>query len=281
MPAFSNARQIWSHTRGFDRWKLLLAQAAGTRPQIAPLCRALLNAVSKDGIFWASYSTGHGTIKSSFRLGQLQSDIQSCLEVGIGNCYKLPQELNPELILDCGGNVGLFTLCALTRWPDAQVTIFEPVPENIERIQAHLAANHRTAQLNPFCLGASGGTTKFYCREANQGSFSDDLPYTHAIDVQVASLRPFLPQDPETPCLIKVDIEGGELEVVPDVVSQLSPRTLVVGELHQREKEQAGFGRTVTEAGRRVEFFDEGTCAMFHIQTPLAQGEVAEVLPSI
>ena len=79
---------------------------------------------------------------------------------------------------------------------------------------------------------------------------------------------PYLPTDPETKCLIKLDIEGAEMEVLPDIIRQLSPNTLVVGELHDREANQDGFWEMVAKAGRQVEFFDEGTCAMFHLNTP-------------
>ena len=239
-----------------------------TRPAVKPLCLAFLKLVSQSGTFWAWYNAGSGDLRASFRLSQLQSDIQGFVEVGIGDCYHVPEEFDPDLIIDGGGNVGLFTLSALKKWPRAKAIIFEPVPDNLERIKAHLAANDLQAEINPFCLGSSESTMTFYCREANQGNFSDDLPYTSTLDVKVASLRPYLPSDPATKCLIKLDIEGAELEVMPDILRRLSPNTLVVGELHQREQEQAAFRETIVEAGRQIHFFDEGTCAMFHLRTP-------------
>lgn len=268
MSNFSNARLIWNHSRGFSRLKLLAAQASVTRPMLKPLCLAFLKLVSQDGVFWAWYDTGSGELRASFRLGQLQSDIQGFVEVGIGDCYHVPDDFAPDLIIDGGGNVGLFTLSALKKWPGAKAIIFEPVPDNLERIKAHLAANGLQADINPFCLGSSESTMTFYCREANQGNFSDDLPYTSTLDVKVISLRPYLPTDPKTKCLIKLDIEGAELEVMPDILRRLSPSTLVVGELHHREAEQVSFRETIVEAGRQVQFFDEGTCAMFHLRTP-------------
>ncbi len=142
------------------------------------------------------------------------------------------------------------------------------MPDNLERIKAHLKANGFQAEINPFCLGPSESTMTFYCREANQGNFSDDLPYTSTLDVRVTSLRPYLPADPGTNCLIKLDIEGTEMEVMPDIVGRLSPGTLVIGELHNREAKQSSFREMIVGAGRQVEFFDEGTCAMFHLRTP-------------
>lgn len=270
MSNFSNFRQIWQHTRGFSRLKLSLAQASSSRPRFKWLCRALLAPASRSGMFWATYDTGYGEACASFRLGQIGSDIQGFVEVGIGNCYDLPKDFVPDLILDGGGNTGLFTLSALKRWPSARAIIFEPVPDNLARIQAHLEANHMQADLKPVCLGASEGIMKFYCREANQGSFSDDLPYTHVIDVQVISLRSYLPDDPAIKCLIKLDIEGAEMIVVPDIVHCLSPHTIVVGELHQRDVQQQKFRQEVLSASRQIKFFDEGTCAMFHIQADSA-----------
>lgn len=270
MSNFANIRQIWKHSRGLSRLKLAAAQAAGTRPLLRPLCRALLMLVSRSGVFWATYDTGYGEVRSSFRLNQLGSDVQGFLEVGIGDCYHLPQDFVPDLILDGGGNTGLFTINALKRWPSARAIIFEPVPDNIDRIQAHLAANHLQAELETVCLGSTEGTAKFYCREANQGNFSDELPYTHTIDVEVTSLRPYLPTDPTTRCLIKLDIEGAELSVTPDIVGLLSANTIVVGELHQREAHQQHYKEEIVAANRQVEFFDEGSCVMFHIYSGTA-----------
>lgn len=267
MSNFANFRQIWKHSRGFSRLKLAVAQASITRPALRPLCRAFLRLMARSGMFWATCDTGYGEVRSSFRLSQLESDVQGFLEVAIGDCYHLPQEFAPDLILDGGGNTGLFTINALRRWPSARAIIFEPVPDNIDRIQAHLKANGLQAELEPLCLGAAPGTMKFYCREANQGSFSDDLPYNREMDVQVTSLRPYLPTDPATKCLIKLDIEGAELSVTPDIVGALSENTIVVGELHQREVNQQHFKEEIIGANRQIEFFDEGTCAMFHIQS--------------
>ena len=265
---FSNARLIWSNSRGFSHLKLLAAQASMTRPELRPFCLAFLNMVSRSGMFWAWYSTSDGTLRASFRLSQLQSDIQGLIEVGIGDCYRLPEDFSPDIIIYGGGNVGLFTLTVLKKWPKAKAIIFEPVPDNLDRIKAHLAANGLQGDINPFCLGASESKMTFYCREANQGNFSGDLPYASTLDVRVTSLMPYLPTDPETKCLIKLDIEGAETEVLPDIIRQLSPNTLVVGELHDREANQDGFWEMVAKAGRQVEFFDEGTCAMFHLNTP-------------
>ena len=270
MSNFSNARLIWEHSRGLSRLKLLAAQASMTRPRLKPLCQAFLKLVSRDGVFWAGYGTGSEKLRASFRLGQLGSDVQGLLEVGIGDCYHLPQDFVPDLVIDAGGNIGLFTLTALKKWPEAKAVIFEPVPDNLDRIRMHLAANGLQADIHPFCLGASEERMTFYCREANQGNFSDELPYTSTIDVQVTSLRPYLPINPQTKCLIKIDIEGAELAVVPNIIRGLSPNTIVVGELHHRAAEQEPFREMAVAAARQIQFFDEGTCVMFHILTPKA-----------
>ena len=65
---FSNARLIWSNSRGFSHLKLLAAQASMTRPELRPFCLTFLNMVSRSGMFWAWYSTSDGTLRASFRL---------------------------------------------------------------------------------------------------------------------------------------------------------------------------------------------------------------------
>ena len=253
---FPIAREIWKHSRGFDRLKLLAAASTATRPLLRPYAMAYLKSISEEGVFWAEYETAGHTVKASFRLSQLSSDIYILKEVGVGNCYHIPEEYEPDLIIDAGGNNGMFSLSALKRWPKAKLKIFEPVPENLERIHANLKANSMSAEVVPCCLGNKEATRTFYCREPGKGSFFTDLPYTDTMKVDVVRLSEYLENDPKLRTFIKLDIEGAELEVLEDILQKPRQNTFIVGELHHHKVVKERFLSLLGKAHFTTKFFD-------------------------
>jgi FkbM family methyltransferase len=66
---------------------------------------------------------------------------------GIANSYAPPPEVAAAIgsraptILDVGANIGLFGVFALDRWPGAQITAFEPDPDNLRVLRRTVDAN--------------------------------------------------------------------------------------------------------------------------------------------
>ena len=262
---FPIAREIWKHSHGLNRLKLLAAASTATRPWLKPLAMAYLKNISEDGIFWAEYESAGHMARASFRLSELSSDIYILKEVGVGNCYHIPDGYEPDLIIDAGGNNGMFSLSALKRWPNAKLKIFEPVPDNLERIRAHLKANGMSAEIYSHCLGLANGMRTFYGREPEQGSFFTDPPYTHMMDVQVVRLSDYLENDPHARTFIKLDIEGAELEVLEDILQKPRPNTFIVGELHHHKGVKDHFLSLIEKAHLVPKFFDASElCVIFH-----------------
>ena len=46
--------------------------------------------------------------------------------------YFFPNELNPKVILDIGGNIGITSIYLSSIFPDAKIYTFEPIPDNFE-----------------------------------------------------------------------------------------------------------------------------------------------------
>src|ERR1039458_4234640 len=102
-------------------------------------------------------------VKSFVRMSELESDYLSTRELGVDDVYELDLSFQPDLVIDGGGNIGLFTLRAaagLEGPGDASVrfVICEPVPENLEQIRKHLALNGDHAEIMPVCLGGTHRT---------------------------------------------------------------------------------------------------------------------------
>ena len=80
------------------------------------------------------------------------SDLKTFEEV-IGNKTYLKKGMTIERNedwMDCGGNVGAFTLLACSK--GANVTVYEPDPYNCEMIQKNLSLNGFRAEIEPYAL---------------------------------------------------------------------------------------------------------------------------------
>ena len=268
---FPVAREIWKHTKGMSRLKLLAAAASVSRPFLRPFTLGYLKMISRSGTFWAEYNNNGKTVSTSFRLSELPSDFTSFREVGIGDCYHVPKDFQPNVVIDGGGNTGLFTISVLNRWPESKVIVVEPLVENIRQIENHLRMNSLSANVHQCCLGFPEGILKFYRREANQGSFDPSVPYYDSLDIRVMSIHRFLSLDPKERCLIKLDIEGAELSVIEDFLRGPHGNSLIVGELHDVKRQKEKFFKLLAASGWTGVLFDESEhCAIFHA-TPEAK----------
>ena len=128
-------------------------------------------------------------------------------------------------ILDLGGNIGLFGIYALDRWPSATVESFEPDPTNLSVLNRTVDANgfqdrwsvsefavaNREAELD-FVAGLSAdsylaGEANGSGKQAGAGAGNGQTITVRAVD--------FFAGDPSGD-LIKMDIEGGEWALLTD-----------------------------------------------------------------
>jgi len=175
------------------------------------------------------------------------SDIEVLNEIfgGTGGraAYEPPARLRAALdhnpsprILDLGGNVGLFGLYALNRWPGASVHSFEPDVESAGLLRAAIAENRlqRRWTLTPAAVANHSGTMAF-----RPGLSSE----SHLVDVEVGSGHRKADGVVEVPVedlfarerhvdLVKMDIEGGEWSLLADPRMAQLDAHLVVLEWH-------------------------------------------------
>ncbi len=171
----------------------------------------------------------------SIRVSEFSSDLQCALELAVRDQYHLDQHFQPDLVIDGGGNIGLFTLRAAASSssnPPPKFVICEPMAHNVERIQRHLAINYMNAEIQRGCLGGTRRSMPFYCRESISSSFDPAKPYDSVIDVPVYVLEDAIGTYPAQRILIKLDIEGMEVEALSAFVPSEQRAVYVVGELH-------------------------------------------------
>lgn len=131
------------------------------------------------------------------------------------------------VVIDVGAHVGIWSLLAARRVPSARIHAFEPVPERVERLRAHVQHNRAiNVVINPCAAGAENGSFSFFgVHEGNTGASS--LVRRAASDVEIrvpmVTLDAYVVQKGiDRVDVIKVDVEGAEILVFNGATKLLS-----------------------------------------------------------
>ena len=255
---FPNARPIVKLGPSLSMFKMLLMAAGTSRPHLRGRSLTLLRPFIRDGQIAVHYRCQGRRYKVWVRVADFESDWQTVNEMAVQKIYEVDIGFSPDLVIDGGGNTGLFTLYAAAVYPSAQVIVCEPVPRNLAQIEKHLRINHVTAEVRPVCIGGSERKIPFYVREANQGSFDPGLPYRSQIDVDVVTLASLVRSRDAKRILIKLDIEGMEVEALESFVRDETRPVLVVGEVHDAGINVALLEQIFRRSGWTVRFGNLG-----------------------
>jgi FkbM family methyltransferase len=192
-------------------------------------------------------------------MSDLDADSLSTRELCVSDIYHLDRNFRPDLVIDGGGNIGLFTLrAAASIVPEAQTkfVICEPLPRNVSQIQKHLKMNEVEAEVMQVCLGGTRRSIPFYCRGANESSFDPNEPYDEIIEIPVVLLEDAIGDYPAERILIKLDIEGMEVEALSTFVPKEQRAVYIVGELHDYPVNAPLMKDLFRRCGWTLELFD-------------------------
>jgi FkbM family methyltransferase len=252
--AFNNVGSILRIGSPSSSLKLLLITASITRPKYRPLCMKLLEPFTDDGEVLLRYRCHGHELQTYVRLRETSSDLRSVFDLTIRDTYDLDLNFRPDLVIDGGANIGLFTLrtaaaLASTGLSSVRFIACEPLPQNVEQLQRHLALNGISAEVLAGCLGGAHGSIPFYCREAICSSFDGAKPYSSVIDIPVYTLKEAIGSASAERILIKLDIEGMEMEVLKAFIPSEQRAVYLVGELHEYARNASDFERMFRENG--------------------------------
>jgi len=150
-----------------------------------------------------------------------------------------------DTCVDVGGNLGYYCLLmANLVGPQGRVITFEPVEENIAVLKENLAVNKiKNVELVNSALGAQPGTLSLIRSEAGSISATPSIRgyavegEQSSIDVPVTTLDEYLEEKSWRPAVIKIDVEGAELEVLRGALNTLRvARPTVLVEVHGWEE---------------------------------------------
>ena len=154
--------------------------------------------------------------------------------------YFFPDKLNPKVIFDIGGNIGITSVYLASIFPDAKIYTFEPLPDNYEILKKNIQKYDNIEAFN-IGLGSKNGNFKVYLSDDSENfggvSFYPDPIGNKSdsyISCEVKNINEMMEKlNIELIDLIKIDTEGAEYDILMALHEKILRNTSwITGELH-------------------------------------------------
>lgn len=170
------------------------------------------------------------------------SDIQVLQQVFVWEQYKLESHLDPRVIFDAGSNSGFSVLYFRVRHPHARIFALEPDSAAFSKLQINTRGRPGITARRVALAGADQSRTFYRSSQSwvssllpseNWSSPNEAVPVDQVPeDVEARTLRSLMADfGVKRVDLLKLDVEGAEWEVLPQLVGMQSIGA-VLGELH-------------------------------------------------
>lgn len=194
-------------------------------------------------------------------------------EVFTQDTYYFETDSPTPKIIDAGAHIGLSTLYFKKLYPDAQITAIEPNPVSFKLLEKNINENflYDVTTINAALTDFSKDNVPFYTDETGDWQSTSSFLYgawnnqqtSKKLLVKAISLSSLITEKID---LLKLDIEGAEMQVLQEAGEELQLVKRIILEFHPHpdqslEKlveflERAGFIVEILKKGRKVELKD-------------------------
>jgi FkbM family methyltransferase len=154
-----------------------------------------------------------------------------------------------RVVVDLGSNIGISALYFLSRSPATRVWLYEPVPENVERLRRNLEGFEGRWRLEQVAVADRRGEESFAVEPSGRyGSLGG--PHAESIPVRVRHIDEVLGEvleDEERIDILKIDTEGTEAAILRTASGELLDRVATI----YVEDTERGIGEVPGFRGRR------------------------------
>lgn len=149
-------------------------------------------------------------------------------EIFIDKCYDFPiLTVKNPIIIDIGGNTGLFSLRMKQLYPEASIYAFEPFAPNFKQFSDTINVSElKNVMAFPYGVGGTTRKEKLYINKKNIGgnsileSRNNSKAFT---EIDLVSIKEIFEKLKITKIhLLKMDCEGAEYEIIKDIDLLLS-----------------------------------------------------------
>jgi FkbM family methyltransferase len=188
-------------------------------------------------------------------------------EFALEHVYDVQLPFKPDGIFDCGGHIGLFSLLMAHKYPGAPIVTFEPNPRNVVWLKRNIALNKLNIELIQAAVSIAEGTEWFDGGSSHSGSLlsapsvgfgasvSTATTATAAptanprYEVRVVDFPRFFKTRNPSSALLKIDIEGEEMRLIPSLLDLLPFECAVFFETHAGPPAWNSISKLFTDAG--------------------------------
>lgn len=164
----------------------------------------------------------------------------------------------PRLAVDAGAHIGCFSLALHDLFPDARIIALEPEQSNFKLLQQNWKLNGIGGETLPVALWKETAVVQFSRNETNDGRISTGGGKDASTEtVPARSLQDILGGRLGEIGLLKMDIEGAEWDLLPDLLPILPDNCRIYLELHNSESRLPEFHALLARTGRAVRKVNE------------------------
>jgi len=160
------------------------------------------------------------------------TDAHAFWQVFIEGDYDFPISRKPQVIVDAGAHVGFATLYFLHRFPEARFVAIEPEASNADIFAANTAA-YKNVHLHRAALWKDHKALNIKNPGADSWSFRVEEPDNDAGGIDAVTIQDILGENGYID-ILKLDIEGAEMQLFSGDTAWLKQVGLVILEFHER-----------------------------------------------
>ncbi len=157
----------------------------------------------------------------------------------------LQTDLKPDLIIDIGASCGISTHILFAQTPQAKIIAYEPRPKAFGRLQHRIRKLPGSHECNKAAVGLYAENVEF--KDKGVGT-SPANPGEESFSARMVTLQEKVIFHKKTKLVLKIDVEGAEKSLLPQIVTGLPENTVILLETHQPLNQVKEFAKSSLEA---------------------------------
>jgi len=199
-------------------------------------------------------------VRGDVRLRSASSDAYTLQEIMIRQVYSGLRAWVPECrtIIDLGANIGLASLYLATLYPDSHIVAVEPFTDNVGILRGNLSRLIQTGRVSVLQAAVWSRSTKLEFASLPDPGAYDSVTMLEC-DEESASPVMGMPAGEiinrsgfDQVDILKVDIEGAEVQLFEGDTSWLKKVANIAIEFHGDSRRQSGFDALMRECGFEI-----------------------------